>query len=198
MLSMTELKSYTFDNGDMLVLDAVDSYAGYHGLTVYTVSYLEQDSDPETAELIFNSNNSDTYMSEAAAMAGFSARLASDNPFQSYKNDGGISNLVLDAFKKYLGEGTLRPMPTPQDWDGFAKHVLESTFGRRDTTYYDGEKICSTLEKLESVSTNSTDGKADVMLEIPAWKMLEIMTAITALALALKQFPSHPMFAKAA
>lgn len=195
---MTDLKSHTFDNGDMLHLEVTDAYAGYHGLKVYTVSYLEQDSDPETGEPIFNSHNSDTYMSETAAMAGFDARLAAANPFQPYKHDGGISNLVLDAFKKYLGEGMLRPMPTPQDWDGFAKHVLESTFGRHDTTYYNGEKICSTLEELESVSTNSTGSRADVMLEIPAWKMLEIMTAITALAMALKQLPSHPMFAKAA
>ncbi|PJC56075.1 hypothetical protein CO026_02270 [Candidatus Kaiserbacteria bacterium CG_4_9_14_0_2_um_filter_41_32] len=195
---MTDLKSHTFDNGDMLHLDVTDGYAGYHGLKVYTVSYLEQDSDPETGELIFNSNNGDSYMSEVAAMAGFDARLASADPLQSYKPDGGITHLVLDAFKKYLGEGTLRPMPTSQDWDGFAKHVLESTFGRHDTTYYDGEKICSTLEELESVSTSSTSGKADVMLEIPAWKMLEIMTAITALAMALKQLPSHSMFTKAA
>lgn len=195
---MTDLKSYTFDNGDMLSLDVTSAYAGYHGIKVYTVSYLEQDSDTETGEPIFSSNNSDTYMSKTAAMAGFDGRLTSAEPFKSYKPDGGITYLVLDAFKKYLGESTLRPMPTPQDWDGLAKHVLESTFGRHNTSYYDGEKICSTLEELVSVSTKSTEGKADVMLEIPAWKMLEVITAITALTMALKQLPSHPMFAKAA
>ena len=195
---MTDLKSHTFDNGDMLVLDAVNSYVGYHGLTVYTVSYLEQDSDPETGESIFNSNNGDSYMSEAAALAGFDARLASEDPSKSFKKDGGTTLLVLDAFKKYLGEGTLRSMPTPSDWDNFAKHVLHSTFERRGTMFYNGEKICSTLEKLESVSTRSTDDLANVLLEIPAWKLLEIMTAITALAMALQKFPSHPMFAKAA
>ena len=195
---MTELKSHTFDDGDILTLDVTNTYAGYHGLTVYTVSYGESDSDPEMGEPIFNMLNSDTYMSETAAMAGFDARLASADPSQSYKQDGGITQLVLDAFKKYLGEGTLRPMPTPKDWDGLSKHVLESTFGRSETECYDGGKICSTLEQLESVSTDSTGGKADVMLEIPAWKMLEIMTAITALAMALKQFPSHPTFAQAA
>lgn len=192
---MTYLKSHTFDNGDMLSLDVTSAYAGYHGIKVYTVSYLEQDNDPETGEPIFNSNNSDTYMSETAAMAGFDGRLTSDEPFKSYMSDGGIAHLVLDAFKRYLGEGTHRPMPTPQDWDGIAKHILESTFGRKETTYYNGEQICSTLE---SVSTSSIGGNADVMLEIPAWKMLEIMTAVTALAMALKQLPSHPMFAEAA
>lgn len=192
---MTELKSHTFPNGDMLQLTVIDTYAGYRGLKVYTLSYLEQDSDPETGEDMFSSHNGNTYMSEAAAMAGFEARLASSEPFNGHMQDGGITHLVLSTFQKYLGEGTIHRVSIPQDWDGFTKHVLEATFGRRETGYYAGEKICSTLEEL---SFDLMTDKSEVMLEIPAWKMLEIMTAITTLSMALKQIPYQTLFSKVA
>lgn len=189
---MTELKAHTFENGDMLALEAVSSYAGFHGLTVYTVNYLEKDSDPDTGDLVYNGWHEDNYMSQAAALAGFDARVASSDPFKGLKKDGGVTNLVLDAFRNYLGEGTLRQTKTPDEWDEFAKHVLEATFSR-DGHYYDGEQIHETINGLETTSTEGSVGRADIMMQIPAWKLLEIMTAITALALVLKQQSANPL-----
>jgi hypothetical protein len=189
---MTDIKSHTFEDGDMLTLEAVDSYAGYHGLTVYTVHYLEKDTDPDTGETMYNGWHEDNYMSQAAALAGFGARLASADPFQALQQDGGIPKLVLDTFKNYLGEGTFRSAATPDEWGAFTKHVLEATFGR-DSHYYNGEKIHETLDGLETTSSKSSTGQADVILEIPAWKLLEIMTALTTLAMVVKQQSRSPM-----
>lgn len=94
------LKSHTFNSGNQLVLDDTTSFVGFHGLTVYTVSYMEQDDNGN-----FEPCNKDVYMSEAVAIAGYEERLISDYPFHVLKKGIGISDIIIESFNKYLDGG---------------------------------------------------------------------------------------------
>ncbi len=176
---MQYLKEHTFPNGNLLILDVANTYAGLHGLTVYTVFYGDKDNDT------FNAVGNEPLMSLVEAQAAFDKRVMSADPSKSSREHGGIHELVLDAFKRYLGEHTLRPLPLPADWAGFFEHVKNSTISN-DQHYYNGVKVLEALDGLTTTSSKHSDGRADVVVELPAWKLLEMLTAITALAMALR------------
>ena len=129
---MTQLREHAFPNKDILILDMVDTYAGLHGLNVYTITYADYSNDA------FQGIGSEHFMSKEEADEAFSRRLASEEPSKPTREHGGIYEIVLDAFSRYLGEHTLRPIPVPTDWGAFFAHVKETTISR-DKRYYDGE-----------------------------------------------------------
>lgn len=183
---MTQLREYTFPNGDLLILDEVATYAGLHGLTVYTVYYAEDTGGD------FHAIGSQPFMSKEEADESFDKRLTSEEPSKPSRKHGGIHEIVLDSFSRYLGEHNLRREPLPTDWAAFFTRVKETTISR-DKYYYDGNKVHDVIDGLNTVSGKHSDGRADLMVELPAWKVLEMLTAITALAMALGQHPSQPM-----
>ena len=176
---MQPLKEHDFSNGAMLLLDASNTLSGLHSLTVYTVFYGSKDGDE------LQSVGAEPYMSQTEAEQAFEKRLTATDPSEPTREQGGIYNLVLDAFQRYLGENPLRSEQLPTEWASFFDHVKEKTIGR-DKFYYDGEKVHAALDGLTTTSTRDSGGRADVMIELPVWKLLEMLTAITALAMALR------------
>lgn len=175
-----ELKTHTFPNGDVLTLDAVSTYVGLHGLTVFTVLYGSKDGDE------FRGIGSEQFMSESEAIEAFDNRMASADPSKPTREHGGFHEIVLDAFGRYFGERSLRQEHLPNDWSKFFGHVKDTTIAH-DKIYYDGDKVHEALDGLNTVSGQHSDGRADVMVELPAWKVLEMLTAITALAMIVRQ-----------
>ncbi len=175
-----ELKTHTFANGDILTLDAVSTYAGLHGLMVYTVLYGSKDGDE------FQGIGSEHFISEAEAVEAFDKRMTAADPSKPTREHGGIYEVVLDSFGRYLGERTLRHEHLPNDWSKFFDHVKDATLAR-DKMFYDGTKVHEVLDGLNTVSGTHSHGRADVMVELPTWKVLEMLIAITALAMIVRQ-----------
>lgn len=176
---MQYLKEHTFPNGNVLVLDVANSFAGLHGLKVYTVFYGDKDGD------CFNAIGSEPFMGQDEAEQAFDKRVTSTDPSEPSREHGGFYEIVLEIFKRYLGEHTLRREPLPTDWAGFYKYVMDQTFLRISAVYND--KVYETLNGLNTVSSKHSDGRSEAMLEIPAWKVLEMLTAITDLATIVRQ-----------
>lgn len=176
---MQYLREHTFPNGDLLVLDVANTYAGLHSLPVYTVFYGSKDNDA------FQAVGGEPFMSKAAADVAFEKRISSTTPAEPTSPHNDIYNIVVDTFSRYLGEHSLRPIEPPKDWEGFAAHVIEKTFGGSGEG--DFEATLAALDGLTNTSTKDTNGRSDVMVHLPAWKVLEMVTAIAALGMAARQ-----------
>ena len=172
------VKHHEFPSGDQLVMEVVDTFVGLHGLTVFSVFYAAKDGDD------FQGVGSEPCMTEEEAQAAFDKRVTAEDPSQPSRKHGGIHELVVEAFRRYLGDGLLRRTELPNDWAQFSAHVLDQTISP-DGDYYDGSMIREAIKNLDTTSSTLSDGRADVMLQLPAWKLLEMITAITALSMAL-------------
>ena len=180
------VKQHLFPNGDLLILDTTNTFVGMHGLMIYTVSYASQDGDEHQCI------GSEPCMAKDEALAAFDKRVNSTDPSKPSREHGGIHEIVVDAFRCYLGDGLLRPPTIPKDWAGFFNHVKERAIARGGSLY-DGEKIHAALDGLNTTSSKHSDGRADTMVEMPAWLVLHMLTSITALGLALRKSspPAH-------
>lgn len=172
------VKHHEFPNGDQLILEVVNTFVGLHGLTVFSVFYASGDGDE------FQSVGSEPCMTEEEALAAFAKRVDAEDPSQPSRKHGGIHELVTEAFRRYLGDGLLRRSELPNDWAKFYAHVLDQTISP-DGEYYDGTMVHEAIKNLDTTSSTLSGGRADVMLQLPAWKVLEMITAITALSMAL-------------
>jgi hypothetical protein len=175
---LKELRMHTFPNGDILTIDAANTFVGLHGLTVYTVLYGSKDGDE------FQAIGSEPFMSKEAANAAFEKRIASTTPAEPTSPHNDIYNLVVQTFERYLGEHSLRQIEPPKDWEDFYKYVKLMTFGGG---YGEFEEARSALHDLTNTSAKDTNGRSDIKVELPAWKVLEMLTAITALGMAMRQ-----------
>jgi hypothetical protein len=175
---MQYLREHTFPNGNLLVLDVTTAFVGLHGLPVYTVFYGDKDNDS------FNAVGSEPFMSKEAADAAFEKRIVSADPSKPTSPHNDIYNLVVQTFERYLGENSLRLVEPPKEWDDSYKHVKLMTFGGG---YGEFEEARSALHDLTNTSAKDTNGRSDVTVELPAWKVLEMLIAITALGMAMRQ-----------
>ena len=174
------VKKHELPNGDLLILEAVNTFVGMHGLMVYTVSYASKDGGE------YQGVGSEPYMTKDEALTAFNKRVTSEDPSKPSREHGGIHEIVVDAFRRYLGDGLLRPPTIPKDWARFFNHVKEMTIAR-DGSFYDGEKIHAALDGLDTTSTKHSGGRADTIVEMPAWLVLHMLTTITALGLAVQK-----------
>ena len=124
-------------------------------------------------------------MSFPDALKAFEARVASLDPTKPVHNFPGEYSIVVDALGSYLGKHR-HSKPLPDDWDGCKERVMDITFGH-NSAFFDASKIRENLDDLKTTSKEASGGKSDVMLEVPAWKVFEMVTAITALATIIRQ-----------
>lgn len=188
-MTSREIKKHAFPNGDLLHVEAVDSYYGLMGLTVYSVVYAELDNGN------FNAMGSEHFMTEPEALAAFDLRVESAEPWKPSRQHGGIHEIVVDAFQRYAGQGVFSAS-LPTDWGALFNHVKDTTLSR-DNTFYNGEAAHVALDGLTTVAADASEGRSDVLVTLPAWKILEMHVAITALAAAL-QLHTKPKISVAA
>lgn len=175
--SMRTLLEHKFKDGDMLILTAARGYVGFHGLEVFALGYAQENGG------VYDMCNEECYLSESIARAALVARRDSPNPFEPIRiNDS--ASILLDMFKRCFGESTFGSVMLPADWDGLMFHVIKSLFGGY-THEYDAKSIMKALE--DSRSTSSSDLVRKVKVEIPLWKLIELVTAITALTQVVRE-----------
>lgn len=168
-------------DGGTLELASEDALYGFGGLTVYMVSYLDEDPGGTCQE-----SGIDCFVSEADATDAFNRRKNSDKPWQILgEND--IYNLVAQLSEKYLDTGRFGCLGRiPPHWDGTFASVLERTFGGWSPCF-DGEGIMALLRDLRTTSTEGPDKTAKLKLELPAWKVLELIVAIATLSMMVRK-----------
>ncbi|MBC7836898.1 hypothetical protein H7X87_03945 [Acetobacteraceae bacterium] len=173
---MQHFKEHSFANGDILSLATADTYVGLHGLTIYSVSYGEGDIGD------FQTIGIEHFMSKEEAEAAFDKRISSDNPRKPTREHAGTYGIVIDAFARYVdGPPIFGRTCIPSDWTNFFDHVKGMTIGHNNP-YYNGAEVHKALMGLDP----GHDGGANAMVELPAWKLLEMLTAITALAMIVR------------
>jgi hypothetical protein len=178
---MNTIQTHWFNgdrNGDALQLTKTDGYFGHDGLVVYEVHYLAHRGGDDG----YDCCNSDQYLSKSEALAAFEARIKADDPFQAVNTSDIMS--VIDQFERqFLERGTLFSFgeTLPEDWNDRYVAILGRMFDPH-SGYYDGEHIHKKMLELKTGSKNDSNGQSEEMLEIPAWKLREMLIAMTELS----------------